>query len=138
MELESVHKYALNILFDFKPEESPLRSEGEAAMKRRAAERLFDNVCHGEYGWPVAGLLAEPFKIVQAAKETMILYEVDGLRRQVFMDGRQFPRYLRISGISSDIPPAAGTATPSLLRRADSTTARRWTPWAIPEVKQCM
>jgi hypothetical protein len=60
-------------------------------MKRRAAERRVDNVCHGEYGWPVAGLLAEPFKIVQAPKETMILYEVDGLHRQVFTDGRQFP-----------------------------------------------
>jgi hypothetical protein len=91
MELESVHKYALNILVDFKPEESPLGPEGQAVMKRRAAERRVDNVCHGEYGWPVAGLLAEPFKIVQAPKETMILYEVDGLHRQVFTDGRQFP-----------------------------------------------
>ena len=91
MELEAVHKYALNILLDFKPEESPLRPEAEALMKQRAAERRVDNVCHGEYGWPVAGLLAEPFKIVQAPKETMILYEVDNLHRQVFTDGRQFP-----------------------------------------------
>jgi hypothetical protein len=91
MELEAVHKYALNILLDFKPGESPLRPEAEALMKRRTAERRVDNVCHGEYGWPVAGLLAEPFKIVQAPKETMILYEVDGLHRQVFTDGREFP-----------------------------------------------
>jgi hypothetical protein len=91
MELESVHKYGINIFADFKPEESPLGPEGEAAMKRRFAERRVDNVCHGEYGWPVAGLLAEPFKIVQAPKETMILYEVDGLHRQVFTDGRAFP-----------------------------------------------
>lgn len=65
--------------------------EGEAAMKQRLAEQRVDNVCHGEYGWPVAGLLAEPFKIVQAPKETMILYEVDNLHRQVFTDGRKFP-----------------------------------------------
>jgi hypothetical protein len=91
MELEVVHKYGLNILIDLKPGESILRPEGEAAMKRRAAERRVDNVCHGEYGWPVAGLLAEPFKIVQAPQETMILYEVDGLHRQVFTDGREFP-----------------------------------------------
>lgn len=64
MELESVHKYALNILVDFQPGESPLSPKGEAFMKRRAAERRVDNVCHGEYGWPVAGLLAEPFKFV--------------------------------------------------------------------------
>ena len=91
MELEAVHKYALNILLDFKPGESPLRPEAEAVMKQRAAERQVDNVCHGEYGWPVAGMLAEPFKIVQTPKLTMILYEVDNLRRQVFTDGRKFP-----------------------------------------------
>jgi hypothetical protein len=91
MELESVHKYALNILVDFDPKNLPLRPEAEALMKKRAAERRVDNVCHGEYGWPVAGLLAEPFKIVQAPKETMIVYEVDGLHRQVFTDGRKFP-----------------------------------------------
>src|SRR5579863_5483063 len=36
-------------------------------------------------------LLSEPFKILQAPKETMILYEVDNLHRQVFADGRKFP-----------------------------------------------
>jgi len=91
MELEVVHKYGLNLLLDLKPGESILTPAGEAAMKRRTAERRVDNVCHGEYGWPVAGLLAEPFKIVQALKETMILYEVDGLHRQIFADGREFP-----------------------------------------------
>ena len=91
MELETVHKYGLNVFLDLKPGESLLRPEGEAALKRRTAERRVDNVCHGEYGWPVAGLLAEPLKIVQAPKETMILYEVDNLHRQVFTDGREFP-----------------------------------------------
>jgi len=91
MELEAVHKYALNIFADLKPGESLMTPQGEAAMKRRAAQQHVDNVCHGEYGWPVAGLLAEPFKIVQAPKETLILYEVDNLRRQIFTDGREFP-----------------------------------------------
>jgi len=59
-------------------------------MKRHAAERDVTNVCHGQYGWPVAGLLTEPFKIVQAPKETLILYEIDSLRREVFL-GRDFP-----------------------------------------------
>lgn len=92
MEAGSQHKYAINILLDFKPGEAPLRPEAEAVMKRRAAERQVTNVCHGEYGWPVAGLLTEPFKIVRAPKETLILYEIDSLRRQVFTDGRDFPK----------------------------------------------
>ncbi len=62
-------------------------------MKKRFAERKVDNVCHGEYGWPVASLLAEPFKFVQAPKVTMLLYEVDSLHRQIFTDGRKFPDF---------------------------------------------
>src|SRR5580700_400060 len=54
MELEVVHKYGLNVFADLKPGESLLKPEGEVAMKRRAAEQRVDNVCHGEYGWPVA------------------------------------------------------------------------------------
>ena len=42
-ELESVHKYGLNILLDL-DSASLLRPEGEAAMKRRVAERRVDNV----------------------------------------------------------------------------------------------
>jgi hypothetical protein len=91
MELEGVHKYGLNILMDLKPGESILTPAGDAAMKRRAAERRSDNVCHGEYGWPVVGLLSEPFKLVQSPKETVIMYEIDDLHRQVFVDGREFP-----------------------------------------------
>lgn len=91
MELEAVHIYGLNIFADLKPEEYPVGPGGQARMKQRTAEQRVDNVCHGEYGWPVAGLLAEPFKLVQTPKVTLILYEVDNLRRQVFTDGRQFP-----------------------------------------------
>ena len=92
MELESVHKYALNIFADLKPEEYPLTPAADAVMKKRLAERQVDNVCHGEYGWPVAGTLAEPFKFVQTPKLSLILYEVDNLRRQIFTDGRDFPK----------------------------------------------
>ncbi len=92
MELESMHKYGFNVFADLKPGESLLRPAGEALMKQGAAERSPDNVCHGEYGWPLAGLLSEPMKIVQAPKETLILYEVDNLRRQIFTDGRDFPK----------------------------------------------
>lgn len=91
MENEVVHKYGFNVLIDFKPEEVKLTPEGEALMKRKTAERNVDNVCHGEYGWPVLGLLAEPMKLVQSPRETVILYEIDHEHRQIFVDGRKFP-----------------------------------------------
>ena len=91
MEADTAHKTAMNILVDKKPGEVELTPAGEAAMKKRNAERDPSNVCHGEYGWPVAGLLTEPFKIVQTPRLTLVLYEIDSLRRQIFADGRKFP-----------------------------------------------
>ena len=108
MELEAVHKYGLNIFADLKPEEYPLRPEGEALMKKRNAERSPDNVCHGEYGWPVAGLLAEPFKFVQTPKLSLILYEVDNLRRQIFTRWTRLSERVRVSGVSRILHRALG------------------------------
>src|SRR5262249_48752673 len=60
-------------------------------MAKKRAAGIPDN-CHGEnYGWPVAGMLSEAIKIIQAPKETMILYEVGDLHREILTDGRRFP-----------------------------------------------
>lgn len=91
MEIFTVHKYGMNALLDFKPGESLMTPAGDAAFRKAQQTRDVTNVCHNRYGWPVAGLLSEPLKIVQAPKLTMILYEVDNLHRQVFTDGRKFP-----------------------------------------------
>ena len=92
MEIGTQHKYAFNILLDFKPEESPMRPEAAATMRRIAAGRTAGDVCMGAVAIPLAGLLSEPIKIVQAPRLTMILYEVDNLHRQVFADGRKLPK----------------------------------------------
>jgi hypothetical protein len=92
MEIGTQHKYAFNILLDFKPEESPLRPEAAELMRRRAAERGPQNSCEEVGGWPRNDLLSEPIKIVQASGITMILYEVGNLHRQVFTDGRSLPK----------------------------------------------
>jgi len=60
-------------------------------------------VCAGDAGIPLEGLLSEPLKIVQAPRLTIIMYELDNLRRQIFTDGRvlpkefEFPAYLGYS-----------------------------------------
>jgi hypothetical protein len=92
MEADSISKYAIDILVDFKSQESPLRPEAAEVMRRRAAERNPANVCMGVPGIPVAGLLSEPVKIVQAPRLTMILYEAGNLHRQIFTDGRGLPK----------------------------------------------
>ena len=56
------------------------------------AERDPSDVCRGIPGFPLAGLLSEPIKIVQAPRATLVLYEVQNLHRQIFSDGRAFPK----------------------------------------------
>ncbi len=94
MEIGTQHKYAFNILLDFKPEETPLRPEAAEALRLRPRNPA--NVCAGDFGIPLAGLLSEPIKIVQAPRLTMILYEVDNLHRQIFTDGRVLPKEVNL------------------------------------------
>lgn len=92
MEIGMVHKYGLDILVDFEPGEVELRPEGEELMQRRLAERDPARLCRFfEFGFPGLGLFAAPIKIVQAPRETVILYEGGGLHRQIFSDGRELP-----------------------------------------------
>jgi hypothetical protein len=93
MEIGTQHKYGLNVLLDFKPEDSPIRAEATEAMRRRQAAAL-PGACTGGSipGFPVAGLLSEPIKIVQAPRVTIVMYEAGGAHRQVFTDGRTLPR----------------------------------------------
>jgi hypothetical protein len=91
MEIGTQHKYGFNILVDFKPEDSPLRPAAAAILQQRGS--LLENCGRSQIpGFPLAGLLSEPIKIVQAARVTMIIYEVGGHNRQVFTDGRTLPR----------------------------------------------
>src|SRR5580692_11172554 len=96
MEIGTQHKYAFNILIDFKPEESPLRPEAAEIMHRRQAEWDPADPCADFIGFPLAGLLSEPIKIIQAPRVTAILYEADNLHRQVFTDGRALPKEVNL------------------------------------------
>jgi hypothetical protein len=91
MEIGTQHKYAFNILVDFKPEDSPLRPEVAEAMRRQAPRNPAE-VCTGVPGFPIADLLSEPVKIIQAPRMTVILYEVGSLHRQIYTDGRSLPK----------------------------------------------
>jgi hypothetical protein len=92
MEIGTQHKYAVNILLDFKPEETPMRPEAGELLRRHVSEADPANVCTEIAGFPLAGLLSEPIKIVQSPRLTMILYEVGNLHRQIYTDGRALPK----------------------------------------------
>ena len=99
MEIGTQHKYAFDILLDYKPEEAMLRPEAVKLIDQRRRGAGAENaamVCTGVAGFPLAGLLSEPIKIVQAPRLTMILYEVQNLRRQVYTDGRSLPSEINL------------------------------------------
>jgi len=93
MEIGTQHKYGLNILVDFTPEQSPMRPETAAMLQRKRTD-VIEGSCTGGGvpGFPLAGLLSEPIKIVQTPRLTMVVYEAGGNHRQIYADGRTLPR----------------------------------------------
>jgi hypothetical protein len=98
MEIGTQHRYSRNILLDFKPEESPLRPEAIARMRQDQGKIILRDACTPgfSFGFPLAGLLSEPIKIVQAPKLTMILYEAGNFHRQIYTDGRKLPAEINL------------------------------------------
>ncbi len=69
-----------------------MRPEAQELMRECSRTRTAANVCEGVPGFPLARLLSEPIKIVQAARVTLVLYEGENLHRQIFTDGRSLPK----------------------------------------------
>jgi hypothetical protein len=88
MEVETVSKYAVNILVDFKPEESPMRPEAAEIFRRRATGLEERGTCL-PVGVPLGSLLSEPFKIIQSPRLMAVLFE--DTHRQIYTDGRVLP-----------------------------------------------
>jgi hypothetical protein len=89
----SLSKYLVNILADFKPDESPLRPEAAALFRQHAEALGKDNPTSRclPAGVPSAALLPFPHKIVQTPGLIVILYEGDNTVRQIYTDGRRHP-----------------------------------------------
>lgn len=94
MEIGTQHKYAFDLLVDVKDHDTLLRPETAAAMKRINSDP--SSVCDGSLGIPLAGLLSELIKIVQAPKLTILLYELDAQHRQIYTDGRTLPKEVNL------------------------------------------
>ncbi len=93
MEIGTQHKYGFDILLDFKPEEAMMLPAAIERMRNRPSGVHLNDACTPgfSFGFPLAGLLSEPIKIVQAPKLTMILYEAGNFHRQIYTDGRRLP-----------------------------------------------
>ena len=86
-------KYFLYVLADFKPEESPLRSEAAERFRRRNENRGTESPTANclPPGIPGADLGPNPHKIVQTPGLIVVMYEGFGIHRQIYLDGRRLP-----------------------------------------------
>jgi hypothetical protein len=88
-------KYMLNVLADFKPEEAPIRPGTGVSFGPSAKSLAGDQP--SSHCLPLGITMAEgigspiPYKIVQTPGLIMVLYEADGMHRQIYTDGRKHP-----------------------------------------------
>ena len=84
-------QYFFNVLIDFKPADSPLRPEAAALWRQlgEEAKKHPPQLCFPTTPLPLADVMPAPFKIVQAPREMLVLYEADTVFRQIHLDGRR-------------------------------------------------
>src|SRR4029077_16105304 len=90
---ESINsRYFRNILADSPPTDQPLTPLGiELLRKNTAAGAVHPLLNCFPDGVPHGDLLPEPFKIIHARGQLVMLYEVETTFRQIYMDGRKLP-----------------------------------------------
>src|SRR5260370_6212816 len=85
-------KYFRDILADFKPGEEPLTPAASEILPQHGQPgTIGPNRSCLPAGVPPADLLPEPFTVIQTPGETLLLYEVETIFRQIFTDGRKHP-----------------------------------------------
>jgi hypothetical protein len=83
-------KYLINILLDFKLDETPLRPEFADLVRQRAKQESPLLHCL-PIGIPADDLLPGPFKIIQTPKLILVRNEYENSFRQIYTDGRKAP-----------------------------------------------
>lgn len=95
MEIDTISKYGINILLDFKPEASPMRPETAALLQARGrggVTSLLPSTACLPIGIPLDTMLSEVSKIVQTPGLILIMLENDSATRQIYTDGRKLPK----------------------------------------------
>ena len=86
--------YSGNIFRDMKPDEVPEKPEAAKLRNERmkSGNRPNPSVFCLPMGLPVNNFVVEVVKFIQAPKQIMVIYEVDGSYRQIYTDGRPLPK----------------------------------------------
>jgi hypothetical protein len=92
MEPDTISKYGINILLDFKPGDIVMTPAAQAIFdQRRKDDSDLPTTRCMPMGTPLATLLSEVQKIVQTPGLILVMHEIDGIPRQIYTDGRTLP-----------------------------------------------
>jgi hypothetical protein len=91
-DLNDVTKHVLNVFWDVKPGEEPLRPEAAALMQQRQQSGRDFQTAYCQPGSIPAAMLITEFKMVQAAGEIVVLAGNGDPPRQIYIDGRSLPK----------------------------------------------
>ena len=92
VDVNDVTKYALNLFFGLKPEEVPLRPEAASIFKRRAENPLGPPAFRCLPDSIPMAMFILTFKVIQAPREIVLLFENADPARQIHTDGRSLPK----------------------------------------------
>ena len=112
VDLPSVSKYVLNLLWDLKPEDDPSRPETLAILKQRgesSSKDLPGSRCLPN-SIPLTPLIL-PFKLVQTQQQMVMLFEHYDPPRQIYTDGRRLPKDLEPSWMGYSVGHWDGNTT---------------------------
>ena len=90
---EPLSQYYINIFFDYKPEDVPMKPAAAEQFRKRAPTFSKESPLPHclPIGMPLVEMSPAPYKILQMPGATMMLYERDTTYRQIFSDGRKLP-----------------------------------------------
>ena len=93
VDVPGASKYAVNFLWDLKPEDDPSRPETKTIVQQRQQNSAKDvppsRCLPGSVPYT---LMLLPFKIVQAPRQIVMLFEHYDPPRQIYTDGRPLPK----------------------------------------------
>ena len=84
-------KYFFNFFADFPMGQEPMQPAAAAMFKKMSQSQQKPPTLCPPPTLPIANVVPVPYKIIQAPRVTLFLYESDTVFRQVFTDGRKHP-----------------------------------------------
>ena len=89
VDASDVTKHAINVFWEVKPGEEPMRPEGAAILQERLKTNAAPKLCLPD-SMPRTMLILT-FKMIQAPREIAVVFENGNPPRQIFTDGRSLP-----------------------------------------------